>query len=312
MTAAMPVVWSDAHRLHEPGGEVWVGVRTPAVEVPARADAIRARARGRRRIRWSRPTAHDDAALEAVHDPALLAFLAGALGGWDAAGLPDDPGQDRVVPYFFPHPGAARDDRRPPCRSATWARTGYFAFDTMTLVGPGTWEAARGGVDAALTAADLVAGGAPAAYACCRPPGHHVTRAAYGGSCYLNNAAVAAAALRDRLGDRGRGRRHRRAPRQRHPGDLLRPRRRAHGLRPRRPGARAGSRTSSASRARRGEGAGAGANRNLPLAPGSRRRAVARGGRTSSRGWRGHGAARARRRARRRRGGRRPGEPARR
>ena len=46
-----------------------------------------------------------------------------------------------------------------------------------------------------------MAGGAPAAYACCRPPGHHVTRAAYGGACYLNNAAIAAAALRDRLGD---------------------------------------------------------------------------------------------------------------
>ena len=66
--------------------------------------------------------------------------------------------------------------------AATWARTGYFAFDTMTPVGPGTWEAARGAADAALTAGDLVAGGAPAAYACCRPPGHHVTRTAYGGS----------------------------------------------------------------------------------------------------------------------------------
>ncbi len=37
----------------------------------------------------------------------------------------------------------------------------------------------------------------PAAYALCRPPGHHATREGYGGSCYLNNAAVAAEALRD-------------------------------------------------------------------------------------------------------------------
>jgi acetoin utilization deacetylase AcuC-like enzyme len=29
-----------------------------------------------------------------------------------------------------------------------------------------------------------------------RPPGHHVTRDAYGGSCYLNNAAIAAERLR--------------------------------------------------------------------------------------------------------------------
>ena len=36
----------------------------------------------------------------------------------------------------------------------------------------------------------------PAAYAICRPPGHHAGPAFFGGSCYLNNAAVAAARLR--------------------------------------------------------------------------------------------------------------------
>jgi acetoin utilization deacetylase AcuC-like enzyme len=72
-----------------------------------------------------------------------------------------------------------------------------FCYDTMTLVGPGTWEAARAAADASLTAVDLVIRGQPAAYALCRPPGHHVGRAAYGGSCYLNNAAIAAQALRD-------------------------------------------------------------------------------------------------------------------
>ncbi len=48
-----------------------------------------------------------------------------------------------------------------------------------------------------LTAADLVSGGRRAVYACCRPPGHHVTRSVYGGSCYLNNAAIAAEQLRE-------------------------------------------------------------------------------------------------------------------
>jgi acetoin utilization deacetylase AcuC-like enzyme len=71
----------------------------------------------------------------------------------------------------------------------------------MTLIGPGTWEAARAAVDVALTAVDLVSEGAPLAYACCRPPGHHVTRSLYGGSCYLNNTAIAAAALLDRFGE---------------------------------------------------------------------------------------------------------------
>jgi acetoin utilization deacetylase AcuC-like enzyme len=79
--------------------------------------------------------------------------------------------------------------------AALHARTGWYCYDTMTLVGPGTWPAARAAADAALTAVDLVVAGEPVAYAICRPPGHHATRAGYGGSCYLNNAAVAAQAL---------------------------------------------------------------------------------------------------------------------
>ena len=192
----MPVVWSDRHRLHEPGGEVWVGVRMPAAEVPARADAIRAVlvADGAQLVEAE---AHPDERLLAVHDAALVDYLSHAWEEWEAAGLPEDPGQDRVVPYVFAHPELTATPAVP---AAVWARPGYFAYDTMTLVGPGTWEAARAAADTALTAAELVLGGAPAAYACCRPPGHHVTRRAYGGSCYLNNAAVAAARLREELG----------------------------------------------------------------------------------------------------------------
>jgi acetoin utilization deacetylase AcuC-like enzyme len=196
MALGMPVVWSDRHRLHDPGGEVWVGVRMPAAEVPARAEAIRDAlvADGARLVEAE---AHRDEHVLAVHDAALLAYLVRAWEDWEAAGLPEDPGQDRVVPYVFAHPELTA---APVIPAAAWARPGYFAYDTMTLVGPGTWEAARAAVDVALTAAGLVLAGAPAAYACCRPPGHHVTRRAHGGSCYLNNAAAAAARLRDELG----------------------------------------------------------------------------------------------------------------
>jgi acetoin utilization deacetylase AcuC-like enzyme len=85
----------------------------------------------------------------------------------------------------------------------------------MTLIGPGTWDAVEAAAGAAVTAVDLVAtaawvdgigtgspshgsGAAPLAYALCRPPGHHAAREAFGGSCYLNNAAIAAEALRAR------------------------------------------------------------------------------------------------------------------
>jgi acetoin utilization deacetylase AcuC-like enzyme len=194
----MPVVWSDRCRLHDPGGEIWVGVRTPGTEVVARADAILA-ALAEADARVVDAEQHSDAELHAVHDSALLRFLESAWDEWTAAGLDRAPGQDRVVPYVFAH--AALTSGRPAAvPTAVWARPGYFAYDTMTLVGPGTWDAARAAIDAALTAVDLVAAGVPSAYACCRPPGHHAGRACYGGSCYLNNSAVAVAAFADRLG----------------------------------------------------------------------------------------------------------------
>jgi acetoin utilization deacetylase AcuC-like enzyme len=174
---------------------VFVGVRTPGTELPARAEAIRSALTGAgARLVPAEP--HGDETLPAVHDAALLEYLRGAWEEWERSGLTVDPGQDRVVPYVFPRRGLAA--RRAPV--ATWARAGWFAYDTMTLIGPGTWTAARAAVDCALTAAELVAAGEPAAYACVRPPGHHACRDCFGGSCYLNNAAVAAAALLDRLG----------------------------------------------------------------------------------------------------------------
>jgi acetoin utilization deacetylase AcuC-like enzyme len=194
MPLTLPVVWSDVHRRHVPDGEVWVGVRIPGTELPERAERIRAalEAAGAPVVAAA---AQPDAALHAVHDPALTDYLAGAWEAWRASGFPEDPGQDRVVPYVFPHGSV-------PARAphAAHARAGLFAYDTMTLIGPGTWEAARAAVDVAVTAAELVAGGAGVAYALCRPPGHHATRATFGGSCYLNNSAAAAAALRARLG----------------------------------------------------------------------------------------------------------------
>ena len=103
MPLAIPVVWSDSHRLHEPGGEVWVGVRIAGTEVPERAERIRA-ALERAGATFVAARPQPDDALLAVHDPDLLAYLAEAWASWEASGLADDPGQDRVVPYLFPHP----------------------------------------------------------------------------------------------------------------------------------------------------------------------------------------------------------------
>ncbi len=174
---------------------MWIGVPTPGTELPERVDAIRAALeQAGHRVVEARP--HDDAALLAVHDDGLVEHLRGVHDEWMAADYVELVGQDRVVPYVFPT--AAMLGGLPAHRAvAVHARAGQFGYDTMTLVGAGTWAAARAAVDCALTAVDLVREGVPLAYALCRPPGHHVTRSAYGGSCYLNNAAVAAQAMRD-------------------------------------------------------------------------------------------------------------------
>jgi acetoin utilization deacetylase AcuC-like enzyme len=199
----IPVVWSPETRRHEPMREVWVGVPTDGTELPERVDRILEATTDHERVE---ATPHDDDVLRRVHAPAFVDHLRTIHTEWLKGPYVDLVGQDRVVPYVFPT--EAMTQGMPPTRAAaTHGRAGQFGYDTMTLVGPGTWEAARAAVDCALTAVDLVAGDAVAggataayartAYALCRPPGHHATRDGYGGSCYLNNAAIAAQALRD-------------------------------------------------------------------------------------------------------------------
>ena len=190
----IPVVWSEATLAHRPDREIWIGVPLRGTEVPERATVIRTalEAVGHPIIV---ATSHGSQPLTRVHSPELVEHLRVVYDEWISAGFLEDPGQDRVVPYAFPT--AAMLGPIPPTRaSSVHARAGLFCYDTMTTVGPGTWEAVAAAADCALTAVDLVSsGGAQTAYALCRPPGHHVTRDAYGGSCYLNNAAIAAQAF---------------------------------------------------------------------------------------------------------------------
>ncbi len=192
--AGLPVMWHPDCMLHEPGGEVWLGVWDTGTEVPLRAsvllDALIAAGAAVKRA-----PSHGRAPLLAVHDARLVEHLATIWPRWEVGGYPADYGRTRVVPYVFPTAGMLDGLPLRPAK-AVHAEVGEFCYDTMTLVGPGSWEAIRAAADAAVSAADLVTGGARVAYALCRPPGHHAGRAGYGGSCYLNNAAIAAAALR--------------------------------------------------------------------------------------------------------------------
>ena len=77
------------------------------------------------------------------------------------------------------------------------ALLGYYSFDAGATFVAGTWQAIKSSYDVALTAAGLVKCGERAAFALCRPPGHHAGSGFMGGYCYINNAAVVAQWFRD-------------------------------------------------------------------------------------------------------------------
>jgi acetoin utilization deacetylase AcuC-like enzyme len=68
---------------------------------------------------------------------------------------------------------------------------GLHAVDPDTNMCPHTLTAALRAAGAAVQATDLVlAGDAPTAFCCVRPPGHHAERSAAMGFCFFNNVAV--------------------------------------------------------------------------------------------------------------------------
>lgn len=188
-----PVVYPERHGLHSADTGTWVGVTIPSEEVPARVETIVAtlRSSGHEIINAH---AHDDVILKTVHDEGMVEYMRGAYQAWVEWGYLDDPGQPQVTAYAFP---TERFLSSLPLRfpKSPGALAGVYAMDTMTQIGAGTFEGARSAVDAAQTAADMVAAGARSVYAACRPPGHHAGTSFFGGSCYLNNAAVAAETL---------------------------------------------------------------------------------------------------------------------
>ncbi len=209
-------------RDHDPQHEVWVGVATDGTEVAARVDVILEALRAAWTPGRRGALPHPDDVLARVHDPELLDFLATAADRWREGPYADLVGQDRVVPYLFPTPAMTGGLPARPA-VAVHADAGRFAYDTMTLVGPGTWPAARAAADCALTAADLVAAGEPAGLRAVPP-----SRAP------RDAGRVRRLLLPEQRGRRGRGpsrtrvragsrHRRRRPPGQRHGGDLLRP-----------------------------------------------------------------------------------------
>jgi acetoin utilization deacetylase AcuC-like enzyme len=65
-------------------------------------------------------------------------------------------------------------------------------MDLSACIVEGTYAAALASANCALSAAEALSNGEHAAFALCRPPGHHAGKDYAGGYCFLNNAALAA------------------------------------------------------------------------------------------------------------------------
>jgi len=188
----MITVFSEKHALRDAVHELSGGALIRPHERPERAEFILRRVRETGLGDVLPPDAFGADPLLRVHAPEYLRCLEPARTGWVAAGH-----EGEAIPEtWVPRGHGAREP------ASILGRLGYFAASADSSITEGTWAAVRASADVALTAQGQVAKGARAAFALCRPPGHHAFRDLYGGYCFVNNAAVAAQAFRDQGAER--------------------------------------------------------------------------------------------------------------
>jgi acetoin utilization deacetylase AcuC-like enzyme len=192
-TTPMLIFHNPAHHAHSGRHEMFRGRLVPCHETPARLDfvlsALERRPMGALRV----PGPLDRALVERIHTPAYVDFLSRVWTDWLAL----DPlnAELDVLPSVWPVRGF-RTDVVPDNFAA---RVGRYSFDAGSPITAGTWDVAGTGAACAIDAARAVAAGGAqrAAMALTRPPGHHAGPDFFGGYCFLNNAALAAQALRE-------------------------------------------------------------------------------------------------------------------
>jgi len=180
----MKVYYSEAHRKHDPSFEVFDGgLRTQYMENPDRMDRV---VSALKQAAWAEICEPRDFGLDpiyAVHDRNYIDFLASCWAEWLDSEAKD---KSTLLPATF----ALR--RHPPIPTSLLGRAGYYIMDLSACIVEGTYQAALASTNCALSAAEVVGNGQRAAFALCRPPGHHAGKDYAGGYCFINNASVAA------------------------------------------------------------------------------------------------------------------------
>jgi acetoin utilization deacetylase AcuC-like enzyme len=189
----MKTVYSDDHRLQDGKSELIDGKLMPCFEMPKRADIVLARVRDQKLGEVMAPRDFGLDPVKRVHRPRFVEFLRGAWDEWVT-----EHGAYDALPLTW----AARGMRSDVIPENIDGRLSYYSIDAGTPITPGTWTAITSAANVALTGAGLVDAGERAAFALCRPPGHHAGSDFYGGYCFFNNAAVAAQEFRESGADR--------------------------------------------------------------------------------------------------------------
>ena len=185
----MITFFSEQHVQHAPQHEFFRGERVPCFESPARARFVQQQLMARGHV-LREPGTDSRPVLALIHTSRYLAFLEGAWADWLAL----EPGNADRQP--FPSVWPVRSLRADVEPANFTARLGLYSMDNGSPLSAGTWAAAKAGADAAVSATRLLRAGEHAVFCATRPPGHHAGADFMGGYCFLNNAAVAAQALR--------------------------------------------------------------------------------------------------------------------
>jgi acetoin utilization deacetylase AcuC-like enzyme len=180
----MLTYFHDDQSLHHPRTYLSRGQMRAPQEIPARTPALLQGAQ-RAGCAVHAPDDHGLAPVLAVHSQAYVDFLRTAHHEWTTA-HPD--WGDEVMSNIY------RQSLHAP--QGILAKAAHHLADGSCPIGAQTWVSAYQAAQCAAQAATAVLNGERAAYALCRPPGHHARTDAAGGFCYLNNAAIAAQMLR--------------------------------------------------------------------------------------------------------------------
>lgn len=181
----MKAFYADEQKRHDPRAFLSSGAPQPNPEKPERVERLLAGARAAG-CEVLRPQERGLGPIAAVHTPEYIDFLQNIFARWQRI----EGASAEVIPNIHP---IARNGAYP---ASAVGQAGYHMADTACPISAETFDSACWSAWSAVAAADAVIAGERAAYALCRPPGHHAFADVAGGFCFINNSAVAARHLR--------------------------------------------------------------------------------------------------------------------